>query len=145
MQKQATNLIQNARGFLIAVILLSLSGCSLLVKDIRASYTPVEKPELALPDADEVRMREIEWFIITEDNYEEVFTKLKESGNVVVLLGLTSTGYENLSLNLSDIRAFVQQQQAIIKAYKGYYLKSDRAMDDANDEIKKANSVTKEN
>jgi len=119
----------------ILLLTLTLSGCSWFVKEVETSYTPVEKPTLTLPDADEVRMREIEWFIITEDNYEEVFAELKESGNVVVLLGLTSKGYENLSLNLSDIRQFVQQQQAIIKAYKGYYVESNEAIDKANEQL----------
>jgi len=120
---------------LILLLTLTLSGCSWFVKEVETSYTPVEKPTLTLPDADEVRMREIKWFIITEDNYEEVFAELKESGNVVVLLGLTSKGYENLSLNLSDIRTFVQQQQAIIKAYKGYYVESNEAIDKANEQL----------
>jgi hypothetical protein len=36
---------------------------------------------------------------------------------------------------LSDIRAYIQQQQAIIIAYEGYYLKSNTAIDAANEEI----------
>jgi hypothetical protein len=38
-----------------------------------------------------------------------------------VLFGLSAQGYTNLSLNLSDIRALVQQQQEIINAYVNYY------------------------
>jgi|AntDeeMinimDraft_6_1070357.scaffolds.fasta_scaffold03497_4 hypothetical protein len=129
-----------ATNVLVLVLVATLlSGCSIFTKKVDASFTPIAKPELVLPDADEVRMREIEWFIITEDNYEEVFAELQESGNVVVLLGLTSKGYENLSLNLSDIRTFVQQQQAIIKAYKGYYVESDKAMDKANEQLTQEN------
>jgi hypothetical protein len=129
-----------ATNVLVLVLVATLlSGCSWLTKEVETSYTPVEKPTLTLPDADEVRMRKIEWFIITEDNYEEVFAELKESGNVVVLLGLTSQGYENLSLNLSDIRTFVQQQQAIIKAYKGYYAESNEVMDKANEQLEQGN------
>lgn len=124
--------------------LLSLSGCSWLTKKVDASYTPVPKPELVLPAADEVRMRNIEWYIITPDNYEEVFAELEANNEAVVLFGLTSTGYERISLNLSDVRAFLQQQQSIIRAYKQYYIESEEALKKANEEIEKANKEEEE-
>ena len=137
MQQQRKPSTVNVLGCLItALLLLSLSGCSWLVRDIEVDYTPVAKPELVVPAADEVRMRKVEWYIITDKNYEAVFNELRESGESVVLLGLTAGGYEAISLNLSDIRAFVQQQQAIIKAYKGYYVESEKVIDEANDKMK---------
>ena len=105
---------------------------------------PIEKPSLVLPDADEVRMRNVKWMIITPENAEAVFNDLRNRGNSVVLFGLTSNGYENLSLNLSDIRAFLQQQQSIIGAYENYYESADEAIDEANKEIEKINSGSKE-
>jgi hypothetical protein len=36
-----------------------------------------------------------------------------------------------LGLNFSDIRALVQQQQAIIAAYEGYYKEAEQALDKA--------------
>jgi hypothetical protein len=45
---------------------------------------------------------------------------------------LTGEGYENLGLNFSDIRALVQQQQAIIVAYENYYQAAEVALDEAN-------------
>jgi len=44
---------------------------------------------------------------------------------------LTGEGYENLGLNFSDIRALVQQQQAIIVAYENYYKAAEDALDGA--------------
>lgn len=117
---------------------LSLSGCSWLTTKVEASYTPVPKPNLVLPDADEVRMRDIEWYIITPENAEEVFAELQADGESVVLFGLTSSGYERISLNLSDVRAFLQQQQSIIGAYKKYYLESDKALEEANKQLEQA-------
>jgi len=84
-------------------------------------------------------MRNIDWHIITAKNYKEVFAKLQESNQAVVLIGLTSTGYEHISMNLSDVRAFLQQQQSIIKAYQQYYSEAEAALEEANKEIKKAN------
>jgi hypothetical protein len=85
-------------------------------------------------------MRSLEWYIITTDNYQEIFEELRLSGESVVLLGLTSNGYERISLNLSDVRAFIQQQQSIIKAYRQYYIQSEKTMDKINNKIQKSNS-----
>lgn len=105
---------------------------------------PIDKPSLVLPDADEVRMRDVKWMLITPENAEAVFEELRNSGNSVVLFGLTADGYENISLNLSDIRAFLQQQQSIIGAYENYYESADEAIDEANKEIEKINKEKEE-
>ena len=41
-----------------------------------------------------------------------------------MLIGLSDDGYEILALNYSDIMAYIQQQNAIIKAYRNYYEES---------------------
>jgi hypothetical protein len=84
-----------------------------------------------LPGATELRMRDIDWVIITPENYEEVFARLSESGRPVAIFGLTDKGYENLGLNLSDLRAYIQQQQVIIAAYENYYKAANAALDSA--------------
>jgi hypothetical protein len=120
--------------------LLLVSACSKPVQQIQVSAKPVDKPELVLPYADPVKMRDVQWIIITPDNYEKVFSDLSKKGRPVVLFALTDKGYENISLNLSDIRAFIQQQKAIIAAYEGYYKKSNAAIDAANAQINTINT-----
>lgn len=112
--------------------LLFLAGClGNNTETIEVTTKPIEKPELTLPEADELRIREIEWVIITPNNYEEVFSKLQEQGRPVALFALTDKGYENLGLNLSDLRAYIQQQQTIIAAYENYYKKVDETLNNA--------------
>lgn len=135
----ANRLTASALGFL--TLFLAISGCSKPVEEIQVSAKPVDKPELVLPYADPITTRDVKWVIITPENYESVFSNLSKSGEAVVLFALTSDGYENLSLNLSDIRAFIQQQQAIIIAYEGYYKESNSAIDAANAEINSINST----
>jgi len=111
-----------------------ISGCSLISSQpdpIEISTKPVQKPELELPRADELRLRDVEWTLITPDNAEEVFAEAEESGRPIVFFGLTDKGYENLGLNISDIRAFIQQQKTIIAAYENYYKESQEALDGA--------------
>lgn len=108
-----------------------ISGCTSLPQKLEVSATPIEKPQLVLPKADLVTMREVKWIVLTPDNWEQALVELKKSGRPIVIFGLTDQGYEDLGLNFSDIRALVQQQQAIIAAYEGYYQQAEQAMDNA--------------
>tara|TARA_B100000900_G_scaffold412720_1_gene435099 strand:- start:379 stop:621 length:243 start_codon:yes stop_codon:yes gene_type:complete len=76
-------------------------------------------------------MRKVEWIVINEGNVDAVINKLETEGQAFALYALTGDGYGNLGLNFSDIRALVQQQQAIIAAYEGYYEQAEEAMDNA--------------
>ena len=109
-------------------------GCSLAgqpTREIAVSAKPVEKPQLNLPPVDELNMRPVDWVIITEENLEQKLTELRGTGQPIAIFGLTGEGYENLGLNFSDIRAMVQQQEAIILAYESYYKKAEDALEGA--------------
>lgn len=107
---------------------------------IEVSAKPVDKPELVLPPSDALRMRDVEWVLITPENFEEKVAELSQNGRPVVFFALTDKGYENLSLNFSDIRSLIQQKNAIIAAYENYYKESDQALDAANSSIEGARS-----
>ena len=76
-------------------------------------------------------MRNVEWIVLNENNVDAVIEKLNSEGKAFALYALTGEGYGNLGLNFSDIRALVQQQQAIIAAYEGYYQAAEEAMENA--------------
>lgn len=127
------------------IILILITGCS-SIKPLDVSVRPVPKPDLVLPKEDVLSLRKVEWTLVTPENADKVFAEVKKQGRPVVLFATTDEGYENLGLNLSDIRAYIQQQQAIKKAYQNYYLETETAIkaankdiDDFNEQLKKAN------
>lgn len=113
------------------MMIISLAACSSQPQQIEVSTKPVEKPTLTLPPVDELNMKKVEWIVLNEDNLDAVMEKLRSEGKAFALYALTGEGYGNLSLNFSDIRALVQQQQAIIAAYEGYYEAAEDALDGA--------------
>lgn len=124
--------IANVLGF--GLVLLLISGCSVFsdrVAPIEITTKPIQKPELVLPKVDPLNMREIKWVIITEENYQDVVEEAKKAGRPIAFFALTDQGYANLGLNFSDIRALVQQQQAIIAAYERYYKDAEKVLDGA--------------
>jgi hypothetical protein len=113
------------------MIIISLAACSTTPQIIEVTSKPINKPELVLPDIDQVNMRKIEWIIITEANMAEEVAKWTAGGKPLAVFAITAQGYENLGQNFSDIRTMIQQQQSIIAAYDNYYKESTKALDDA--------------
>lgn len=113
------------------MIVISLAACSTTPQIIEVTSKPINKPELVLPDIDQVNMRKIEWIIITEANMDEEVAKWTAGGKPLAVFAITAQGYENLGQNFSDIRTMIQQQQSIIAAYDNYYKESVQALDDA--------------
>jgi hypothetical protein len=126
------------RYLALIMTFILVSGCSSMPQRIEVSAKPVDKPQLILPDAQKLNLRDVEFVLITRENAEEVFAELERSRKDPVLIGLTDDGYETLSLNLSDVMALLQQQKAIIAAYKRYYQESEEALDKANANIEGA-------
>jgi len=78
-----------------------------------------------------------------DSNYSETskaeFEKLRKDGKPIAFFAMDEKAYNALGLNISDIRAMVQQQQTIIDAYKQYYENAEKQIDTANKRIKETN------
>jgi len=80
-------------------------------------YVQPTKP--IVPKSTPLVMRKIEFIIVTPDNVESVFAELSSDDKVI--FGITDEGYEDMALNLTDLRAYIQQQQKIIGTYESQY------------------------
>lgn len=117
----------NVRHLLILTSLLSISGCSLLpkwgedVKPITVKTEAVARTPLNLPDPAPLKMREVQWLVITPENAEQIWQKLKDEKKDLMLIALTDEGYEMLAMNIAEIKNLIAQQRSVIIKYKEYY------------------------
>lgn len=109
------------QSILIALMALLLTGCSSIPNFLKVDTTPVETPKLTVPEVDEFTARNVKWIVVTPENVNNVIKDLEDSNTDVVLFALTDEGYANLTLNVADTIKLLQQQKAIIAAYKQYY------------------------
>ena len=77
----------------------------------------VDRPELIVPQTQPVTQSDIKWIVLTADNYD---SKMKQLGSPT-LFAVNAQGYRNLSVNVAELRKYIQQQNAVIEAYKTYY------------------------
>jgi len=122
----------NARHLLILTIFpFLISGCAFpsfikkQVKEIEVKTQEVKRTHLNIKQPKPLSPQKIEWFVITPDNVDKVWEQLKKKDKDLVLFGLTDDGYERLSINMAEIRNFINTQRVIILKYKDYYEKDD--------------------
>ena len=114
------------------LILLTLIGCSSSPKVIHIKAEPIDPVPLILPNVDRLELENTKFYVITEENYQEVFDKLRGKNYDPVIFGVTDDGYELLSVNRSKILQLVQQQKAIIIAHKEYYHRQTNVIEEHN-------------
>jgi len=119
MQETST---RNVLSYGLATItsLFFLSACSQSpevekVPVVETRTVQVPSPAPIVPEVDQLNLRNVSWKVITPDNVDAVFASM--TGDAV-LFAVTSDGYEAIALNLSDVRAMIQQQQRIIAIYQ---------------------------
>ena len=104
------------------LILLLLSSCAgFAVKEITSYRIEKKREPLDLSVPSPLSLENVDWIIITKENAEEVFEKIKEGGGEYSLFALTDKGYEKLALNFADIRNKLAEQRQIILSYREYY------------------------
>jgi len=110
----------NVKNLLIASSFVILAACS-TVDPVEIHVQKEDKVQLNLSDPLPVRPKKIEWFVITPENIQAVMEALGDENNSMVLFGVTSEGYEDLALNLTEIRKYLIEQKHILEAYREYY------------------------
>ncbi len=113
--------LKSIQSVLLSLILITfLTSCS-SVQRLDVFKTEVERAPLNLDAPEAPKMEKLNFIIITSENADEVFAKLKEDGKDPVLFGLSDDDYEILAKNFAHIRAFIIQQGATLDQYKEYY------------------------
>ena len=113
------------RPLILGIAVLMLAGCAFpsfkKVDAVTIQKQEVARVPLNLPDPAPVKPRTSEWILITPENAESVWQRLKENNTDLVLLGLTDDGYERLALDMAEIRTFIAQLRAVLDQYRRYY------------------------
>ncbi len=101
------------------VLLLALtSGCSLIPKQVEVQTKFVEKQIPIQGHPKGVTMFPVEFYAVTEDNYEEFKEKFEKENSDLVYFALSVPDYENLSLNIGELKRYIEQQKTIIIYYE---------------------------
>ena len=121
MQIQILSLLAASSILLSGCVSLPKFGSSKPVEPIVVQTKPVEKTPLALENPQPLRLKPVDWIVITPQNWEEVFKQMQTKEQNLVLFGLTSDGYQTLAVTIAELRNLINTQRIIIEKYKEYY------------------------
>jgi len=76
----------------------------------------VQIPTVARPKP--VQLSDTRVFVVTKDNYEEFVKEFTETYGELAFVALSMKDYENLALNIADLRRYINQQTEIIVYYE---------------------------
>ncbi len=104
---------------LILLSLLLLSSCSNTPEKEIVTVTEIIKPQISVVERPkQISTNEIEWYVVTEKNYDEFKKRfLSENGDLVFYV-LSVRDYEKLIVNMAEIKRYILQQKEIILYYE---------------------------
>jgi leucyl aminopeptidase (aminopeptidase T) len=99
--------------------LLLLSSCSNTPEKEIVTVTEIIKPQISVVERPkQISTNEIEWYVVTEKNYDEFKKRfLSENGDLVFYV-LSVRDYEKLIVNMAEIKRYILQQKEIILYYE---------------------------
>ena len=112
---------------LLILLLATCNGCALLGNDPYVpEVKPVEVVTITKPAAvyhpplpNKVNTKPVEWKVLTPAIMSEYLTDLeKGEAPTNVYYGISPTGYENLSVNMAELKRYIRQVLSIVDYYK---------------------------
>lgn len=104
----------------VMVIGLSLTGCSRYLPEPEIKVvTKVEKttvPTVARPKP--LQLTDTKVYVVNKDNLDSFLNEFKEIHGDLAFVALSIRDYENLALNVAELRRFINQQSQIILYYE---------------------------
>lgn len=112
----------NVQRILIPLLLSSalvLQGCASAPKErIVTQIQTVEREIPIQPRPKKLNLYDVEWYVVTPENYEDFRERFVKENGDFVFFAVSVPDYENMSLNLADIKRYLEQQKAVIIYYE---------------------------
>ena len=102
-----------------AVAVLFLSGCSRMPEAEIKTVTQVQRitvPTVARPKP--IDLVDVRVYVVNKDNLEQFVADFTAEHGEFAIVALSVDNYENLAINIADLRRYINQQSDIIVYYE---------------------------
>ena len=110
---------------LLPVLALFLVGCAGKAVQPESKVVIQKVIEKKLPlniaNPEPLNLDHVEWVIVTRENIDEVWAQIEGDNEGVALFALRHGDYEQLAMNIVEIRKLIGEYVIILKQYKEYY------------------------
>lgn len=108
------------RASLFLLLLSSFTACSIF-KPEEVVVTQVEYVDRTIPIQPRpkpVTLYDIEFYAVTKENIDEFIERFEKAEGSLVFFAISVPDYENIALNMGELRRFIESQSAVILYYE---------------------------
>lgn len=108
----------NLNKILLFLILSNflLVGCATERLVTRTVYVPHDIPIISRPKS--LTLHEPYFYVVTEENIEEFLERFEKENGAIVFYALSVPDYEDIALNLAELKRYIDQQKSLIVYYE---------------------------
>lgn len=103
---------------MILVMLAAISACAQTPKTV--TETVFVSPNIPLqqrPRSPKLT-EDTQFYVVTAENYKEFEERFRRENGTLVYIAISIRDYENISLNLAELKRYLEQQESIIVYYE---------------------------
>ena len=108
----------NSKLILVSSLLLLTSACASVEPQVVLKTDYVVKDIPVQPHPKPLNLHRVKFYAVTPENLDEFLTRFEEESGVNVFFALSVPDYENMSLNVAELRRYIDQQRAVILYYE---------------------------
>ena len=108
----------NSKLILVSSLLLLTSGCASVEPQVVLKTDYVVKDIPIQPRPKPLNLHRVKWYAVTPENMEEFLARFEEESGINVFFAVSVPDYENMSLNVAELRRYINQQKALIIYYE---------------------------
>jgi len=99
--------------------LISLnSGCASVEPTVVVKTDYVVKDIPIQPRPKAMNLHRVKFYAVTPENMEEFIERFEEESGTTVFFAMSVPDYENMSINVAELRRYINQQKALIVYYE---------------------------
>ena len=104
----------------LLLLSLALSSCSSWpqLKQIEVKNVEIERNVPIQNRPRQLDLSSIKWYVVTEENFEEFKKRFTAENGGFLFYAISIRDYETLTLNMADIKRYIEQQKNIIVYYE---------------------------
>jgi len=109
----------------LSLATISVAGCSLLTENIRTETVYVA-PDIPIQERPQsIELDDVQFYAVSEKNIDEFLKTFEDKYGNIVFFAITVPDYETLSLNIAELRRYIEQQKALILYYETNIMSAD--------------------
>ena len=100
------------------LVTISLTGCGLFSQNVRTETVYVQRDIPIQKRPDPIELDDVQFYAVSEKNVDEFLKSFQDKYGSIVFFAITVPDYEAISLNIAELKRYIEQQKALILYYE---------------------------